>query len=65
MTDTDRIRHQFKNQLGVILGFSDLLLAEAGGDDHRRGDLEAVRQAAATALELLDTLFPVHANSTR
>ena len=65
MTDVDTLRHQFKNQLGVILGFSDILLAEAGDDQRRRGDLEAIHQAAVAALDLLDSLFPVCVDATR
>lgn len=65
MTADDRNHHDFKNQLGIILGFSEVLLAEAAADDPHRGDLEEIRKAAATALDLLGRLFPVDADTPR
>jgi hypothetical protein len=48
-----------KNQLGVILGFSDLLLEEIDPADPRRGDVQEIQAAATRALELLAKLpFP-------
>lgn len=32
----DKNRDDFKNQLGIILGFSEILLAEAAASDPRR-----------------------------
>ena len=58
MRDDDMIRHDFKNQLSIILGFSEILVAEAAVGDPRRGDLEEIRKAAVTALALLDTIYP-------
>ena len=43
MTD-DRIRHDFKNQLAIIHGFAELLIAEAAPDDPRRGDFEEISE---------------------
>ena len=57
MTD-DKIRHDFKNQLGIILGFSEILLTEAASDDPRRDDLEEIHRAAQAALDLLERLYP-------
>jgi signal transduction histidine kinase len=64
MLDDDKSRHDFKNQLGIILGFAELLLAEAAADDPRRGDLEEIHKAATAALDLLARLFPPGADPT-
>jgi hypothetical protein len=56
--DHVKIRHDFKNQLAIIRGFSEILLAEAAADDPRRPDLEEIFKAAVTALELLTKVFP-------
>jgi len=58
MTDDDKIRHDFKNQLAIISGFAEILVAEAAPDDPRRPDLVQIRTAAATALALLAHLYP-------
>ena len=58
-------RHDFKNQLGIILGFSEILLAEAAPDDPRRPDLEEIQRAAVAALDLLARLFPADADTPR
>ena len=52
-----RWRHDMKNQLGVILGFSDLLLEEMEPADPRRGDVEQIHTAAGRAMELLAKLL--------
>ena len=65
MTDDDKDRHDFKNQLGIILGFSDLLIAESAAGDPRRGDFEEIHRAARAALGLLARLFPDHADTPR
>ena len=54
----DVIRHSFKNQLAIILGFAEILLAETMAGDPRRDDLEEIHKAATTALELLMRLHP-------
>ena len=58
MTSDDKSRHDFKNQLAIIRGFAEILLAEAAPGDPRRRDLEEIHKAAVTALELLTRLFP-------
>ncbi len=60
----DKNRHDFKNQLGIILGFSEILLAEAAAGDPRRGDFEEIHKAATTALDLLARLSQDHADTT-
>ena len=61
----DKNRHDFKNQLGIILGFSEILLAEAAASDPRRDDLEEIHKAATAALALLARLYPDHADPPR
>ena len=56
MIDDDKIRHDFKNQLAIIRGFAEIMLAEAAADDPRRRDIEEIYRAAVSALELLDRL---------
>jgi signal transduction histidine kinase len=48
-----RRRHELKNQLGIVLGFSELLMQEMGRDDPRRADIEEIHTAAARALALV------------
>ena len=62
MTD-DRTRHDFKNQLAIIHGFAELLLAEAATDDPRRADFEEIARAAVSALDLLARMVPAHADT--
>jgi hypothetical protein len=38
--------HTVKNHLAVILGFSELLLAETPAEDSRHGDLKEIHHAA-------------------
>jgi signal transduction histidine kinase len=53
-----RSRHDLKNQLGIILGFADLLLDEMDPADPRRSDIEEISAAARKAMELLVDVFP-------
>ena len=61
----DKNRHDFKNQLAIILGFSEILLAEAVAGDPRRGDFEEIHKAATAALDLLARLYPGQAETSR
>jgi hypothetical protein len=54
----DQVVHEFKNQLAVVLGFCDLLLAELADDDPRRTDIQQMHEAGHAALALLPRLFP-------
>jgi len=65
MADNDKNRHDFKNQLGIILGFSEILLAEASASDPRRDDLEEIHRAATAAVALLARLYPDPADTPR
>ena len=62
MADDEKHRHDFKNQLGIILGFSEMLLTETKADDPHRADLEEIHKAARAALDILDRLFPAGAD---
>jgi len=56
--DDDRTSHDLANQLGIIRGFAELLLAGAADDDPLRVDFEEIHKAATAALDLLARMFP-------
>ena len=45
--------HQLKNHLSIILGFCDLLISDLPADDQKRADIDEMRKAAQSALNLL------------
>ena len=45
--------HDMKNMLGIILGYSTLLLDELSDDDPKRIDVLEIRTAADAALAML------------
>jgi hypothetical protein len=49
-----RFQHDVMNQIGVILGFSDLLLDEMEPSDPRRADVQEIATAARRAMELIE-----------
>jgi signal transduction histidine kinase len=52
--DADRkFVHDMKNLLGIIIGYSNLLLDEMPPDDPKRCDLAEIRTAGESALVLL------------
>jgi len=61
----DKERHDFKNQLGIIRGFAELLVKESAPDDPHRADLEEIYTAANAALELLERLYPAQADTSQ
>jgi signal transduction histidine kinase len=61
MTDQDKNRHDFRNQLAIILGFAEILLTETATGDPRRADLEEIHKAAVKALDLLGRVLPAGA----
>lgn len=63
MPDDEKHRHDFKNQLGIILGFADVLLTDMSPDDGRRPDVEEIQKAATAALVLLAHVFPERSTS--
>ncbi|MES1254947.1 MAG: hypothetical protein ABUS56_05025 [Acidobacteriota bacterium] len=48
--------HECKNQIGIILGFVELLLDEQGMPDSRRADLLEIQRAAQRLVTLLPSL---------
>jgi signal transduction histidine kinase len=50
---SERWRHDLKNQLGIVLGYSDLMLADMDDADPLRADLEEIRKAGQQAMALV------------
>lgn len=50
---SSRWRHDISNQLGIILGFAELLLDEMDPGDARRADIQEIAAAAQKALDLI------------
>lgn len=46
--------HDLKNLLGIIIGYSNLLLDEMSADDPRRADIEEIQKAGNSALALVE-----------
>jgi hypothetical protein len=46
----DQVIHNLKNHLAIIVGFCDLLIADAADGDPRKADLLEVNQAAREAM---------------
>lgn len=51
-----RWRHDVMNQIGIILGFTELLLEELEPCDPRRPDVQEISAAAHRAMELIQEL---------
>ena len=62
MTQDEHARDAIQDQLAIIQGYVELLLADAAANDPRRSDLEQIRDAAATALTLIAGGKPVDAD---
>lgn len=60
---SERTRHDFRNNLAVILGFADLMLADAPADHPYRSGLEEIREAAKAALDQLAADPPTEGTS--
>ena len=58
MNADGKLVHDLKNMLGIILGYSNLLLDEMPADDPKRPDVEEIRKAGERALVILDTWNP-------
>jgi signal transduction histidine kinase len=54
MTDSRVFVHDMRNFLGIIIGYSNLLLEELPADDPHRADVDEIRKAGDAALALLD-----------
>ncbi|MGE0394266.1 MAG: hypothetical protein AB7I25_09375 [Vicinamibacterales bacterium] len=50
--------HQLGNQLGIVLGFVEILLLECSEDHPHRPELVEIRSAAAKATALLAKATP-------
>ena len=48
--------HRLRNQLGVIIGFCNLLLESSPVDETLRGDIQSIQSAAEDALALIPTI---------
>ena len=48
-----RLGHDLSNQLSIVLGFSELLLAGMRADDPMRPDLQEIEKAARAAMQLV------------
>lgn len=48
-----RAKHDFNNQLGIVIGFTQLMLDATPDTDPRREDLLEVLRAAQTCVEML------------
>jgi len=55
-TKESDVIHRLKNHLCIIVGFSELLVAECPADDGRRADLMEIQKAAHDALAMLREL---------
>ena len=53
---TARWRHDLKNQLGIVLGYSELVLQDLDKSHPLRPDLEEILKAGQQAMLLLDEL---------
>lgn len=52
----ERLVHEFKNHLSVIVGFCDVLLRELPEGDPKRADVNEIQKAGHAALALLPEL---------
>ena len=54
MGDDRKFVHDMKNLMGIVIGYSSLLLEEMAPDDPKRPDLDEIRQAGESAVALLN-----------
>jgi signal transduction histidine kinase len=47
--------HDMKNMLGIVIGYSNLLLEDLPPGDPRREDINEIRKAGESALSLLES----------
>ena len=46
--------HDMKNMLGIVIGYSNLLLDDMAADDPKRADIDEILKAGEQAIALLD-----------
>jgi hypothetical protein len=46
--------HDMKNYLGIVIGYSNLLLEELPPEDPRRTDIDEIRKAGEAAIALVE-----------
>jgi hypothetical protein len=51
-------RHDLKNQIGIVLGYSELVLQDLEPTNPMRGDIEEIFKAAQQAMVLLAQIEP-------
>lgn len=54
MTNSRVFVHDMRNFLGIIIGYSNLLLEELPPDDPRRADVDEIRKAGEAALARME-----------
>jgi signal transduction histidine kinase len=54
MTGDRQFVHDLKNMLGIVIGYSNLLLDELPEQDARRTDVDEIRKAGEAALALVE-----------
>jgi two-component system cell cycle sensor histidine kinase/response regulator CckA len=54
MSDSGPFVHDMKNYLGIVIGYSNLLLEELPPEDPRRTDIDEIRKAGEAAIALVD-----------
>ena len=57
-TPDARWRHDLKNQLGIVLGYSELILQDLDASHPLRADLEEILKAAQQAMVLVGQIEP-------
>jgi hypothetical protein len=55
---TAKWRHDLKNQLGIVLGYSELILQDLDRVHPMRADLEEILKAARQAMVLIGQIEP-------
>jgi signal transduction histidine kinase len=53
-----RFVHDMKNMLGIVIGYSNLLLDDMAADDPKRADVDEIRKAGENAVALLNRWNP-------
>jgi hypothetical protein len=53
MGDDRKFVHDMKNLMGIVVGYSNLLLDEMAPDDPKRPEVDEIRQAGESAVALL------------